>query len=557
MNKKSGVFSRRYLAKIGAGAISSLAMKAADVALDIENRKQLFFDSKFIESSDGVTHTVNPPSRTGEILIQPDQKWEQGLYIGSYSSVLKENGKIRVWYNVAETEHKPNENPDFMAVAYAESTDGIHFTKPVLSLVEYKGSKQNNFVMPDDPARLSQGGGSIGFDENPACPPNERYKSWQKIYPKKGSGIQGPYRIFVSADGLKWHLSEKLVTGLRAADTQPTWFWDKRLKRYVGYSREWVVFSGEQQIRMASYNDSRDMFHWENPQVVLEPDEADFTGNLRPQVDFANMPVHRERLMERSNAAAERRPKNTFSLKGKDATGIIPDQVPEPGAPVDVYGPGISVYDEADSTYLSLYSSFHHWGATDFGPDTGDVSLALSRDGRHFHRPGSRQPFLRLGNAGTFDSKWVWAMPKPIRMGDELWIYYVGTNKRHSGLTDPKEKKQLSAISRAVMRLDGFVSADFSYTGGTLITPLLKFQGVALELNIDTAGGGVGRVVILDENGAPIPGFTLLEADQLNGNNVAMKVSWKGKTDVSALQGKPIRLLFRMRNTKLYAFQFR
>ncbi len=557
MQKKTLGFSRRYLAKVGVGAWSALALRGADTALDVGNRKQLFFDSRFIESSDGVTHTVNSPHQTGEILIQPDQPWEKGMYLGSYSSVLKENGKIRIWYNLLETEHRPNENPDFMAVAYAESTDGIHFTKPRLGLVEYQGSKQNNFVMPHDPTKLAQGGGSVGYDDNPACPPDERYKSWQKIYPKQGSGIQGPYRIYVSEDGLKWRLSEKLVTGLRAADTQPTWFWDKSRNRYVGYSREWVIFSGEQQIRMASYNDSKDMFHWENPHVVLEPDEADFTGNLRPQVNFANMPVDRERLIERANAAADRRPKSTFSVKGPDATGIIPDQVPDPGAPMDIYGPGITLYDEADATYLSLYSAFHHWGASDSGPDTGDVGLALSRDGRHFNRPGSRQPFLGLGTSGAFDSKWVWAMPKPVRMGDELWIYYVGTNKKHSGKIDPNEKEQKSAISRAVMRLDGFVSADFSYTGGTLITPLMKFQGTKLELNVDTAGGGVGRVAILDEWGAPIPGFSLMEADQINGNSVSMKVSWKGKSDLSSLQGRSIKLYFRMRNTKLYAFQFR
>jgi hypothetical protein len=142
-------------------------------------------------------------------------------------------------------------------------------------------------------------------------------------------------------------------------------------------------------------------------------------------------------------------------------------------------------------------------------------------------------------------------------MGNELWIYYIGLNQSHAGGLDPFAKQRQSALSRAVMRLDGFVSADFAYTGGTLMTPLIRFSGSSLELNLDTGGGGVGRVEILDEQGAPFPGFSMLEADQLNGNNVAMKVSWKGKSDLSALAGKPVRLLFRMRNAKLYAFQFK
>ena len=53
------------------------------------------------------------------------------------------------------------------------------------------------------------------------------------------------------------------------------------------------------------------------------------------------------------------------------------------------------------------------------------------------------------------------------------------------------------------------------------------------------------------------PGFTLLEADTLNGNSVRTPVTWKGKAGVSALAGRVVRLHFRMRAAKLYAFQFR
>ncbi len=37
---------------------------------------------------------------------------------------------------------------------------------------------------------------------------------------------------------------------------------------------------------------------------------------------------------------------------------------------------------------------------------------------------------------------------------------------------------------------------------------------------------------------------------------VAKVLSWKGKTEVSSLAGKPVRLHFRMRSASLYAFQF-
>ena len=88
------------------------------------------------------------------------------------------------------------------------------------------------------------------------------------------------------------------------------------------------------------------------------------------------------------------------------------------------------------------------------------------------------------------------------------------------------------------------------------MTPPMIFEGSRLELNIDTSAGGFARVEILDERGKPIPGFTYHDADELNGNNVNMPVSWNGNQDLSSLKGKPVRLNIRMRAAKLYAFQF-
>jgi len=40
-------------------------------------------------------------------------------------------------------------------------------------------------------------------------------------------------------------------------------------------------------------------------------------------------------------------------------------------------------------------------------------------------------------------------------------------------------------------------------------------------------------------------------------NDINRVVTWGGKSDVSELAGKPIRLRFYLRNCDLYAFQFR
>ncbi|HUQ93638.1 MAG TPA: hypothetical protein VM120_18295 [Bryobacteraceae bacterium] len=509
---------------------------------DVGPNKQLFIDHKFIEMSDGVRLTVNPPHQTRERLVVLDQPWENDGRMGSYSTIIEENGKYRLWYNVMAGTPPPGQNPPFLGLAYAESADGVHFTKPILNLVERNGSKANNLVIPPDPRLVSVAGGTVWRDENPNCPPDRRYKSWAKFYPKPGSHLRGPHRLWYSADGIKWHLDERLMTGLRAADTQPSWFWDPRVNRYVAYSREWVRERAGFGARMASYNESDDMIHWDSMAMALEPDERDMTAMPAMMIDPRTMVVKGEDVLPQR----ERR--------GGGEQGA--DQVLTPTSPLDFYGPGVFPYE---GVYMALIPVFYHWSGSGIHtfPSTADLQFAVSRDGRHFSRPLPRAPFLRTGPDGSFDSKWLYPLLRPVRRGDELWIYYSGTNHDHSGRVDAKSGKDQFAISRAILRLDGFMSADADYEGGWFLTPALRFAGTRLELNIDTSAGGLAMVEILEASGKPIPGFMMVDADPINANSTRVVVSWRGKTDISAWAGKAVRLRVKMRSAKLYAFQFR
>jgi hypothetical protein len=514
----------------------------AQAPLEVGSQKQLFIDYKFIESSEGIELVVQEPYQTREKLVVADQPWEQDAALGSYSTVVQEGDKIRLWYDIRAGAPLPGQkNPRFLGLAYAESRDGLHFTKPILNQIERNGSRRNNLVLPPDPEQLVIGGGSVWRDDNPDCPADARYKSWIKIYPRQ-PGIHGPNRVFTSPDGIYWKLDEREVTGLRAADTQPSWFWESRIQRYIGYSREWIREKSGFGFRAASYNESDDLFNWDSMALVLEPDERDYAAAPAMRLDLRRLEVRGENIMPQ-------RPVTTAAATGGD------DQVLTPVAPLDFYGPGIFPYE---GVYLALIPVFYHWkgSANDAWPNTSDIQLAVSRDARHFIRPGKRQSFLRPGPDGSWDSKWIYPVLRPIRMGDELWIYYFGTNHDHAGRVDPLAAAEQTAISRAILRLDGFIAAVADYTGGVLLTPVIRFSGSQLELNLDTGAGGFARVAILDEAGKPVPGFGFHDSDELNGNRVNLPVTWNGNADLSVLAGKPIRLHIRMRSAKLYAFQF-
>jgi hypothetical protein len=88
------------------------------------------------------------------------------------------------------------------------------------------------------------------------------------------------------------------------------------------------------------------------------------------------------------------------------------------------------------------------------------------------------------------------------------------------------------------------------------VTKPLVFAGDRLQVNIDTDGMGYAQVGFLDENGDPIEGFTVDDGLYINGDFIAGEVEWLNGADVSALAGKTVQLVLRMRGAKLYAMQF-
>ncbi len=479
-------------------------LASAEAAIDVGSRKQLFIDHRFIESSHGVRLTMNPPIQDRRVLLKPDQAWEgpgAGGTIGPYSSILKEKGKIRLWYDQRQYGNEPF--PSVLRVCYAESTDGLVFVKPHLRLYESDGSLENNVVLAD-----KVGGSAVWID--PQAPPNHRYKTQAKVYPS------GELHLHSSPDGHRWKLLAKLDPGPGGWDTQSIIFWEPDLSRYLLFTRYWTRFDNRDlNFRSVRRLESTDLRQWTNQSIVLAPDAMD------------------------------------------RATHSTPTGQP----PVDYCGADVFRYEEADDVYILLAQAFWHWQprppVSGLGPSAMDVRLLVSRDGKQFRRMGGRQPFLRMGAPGGFDSRRVWALPDPIRMGDEIWIYYAGSNRDHDRQLDPAASEHLTGVARAVLRLDGFVSADADYAGGTLTTPLIRFSGSSLELNLDTGGGGSAQVEILDELSRPIGGFTLEDAHPLNGNSVRLPVQWRTNSDLTALSGKPVRLRFHLQDSKLYAFQFK
>ena len=111
-------------------------------------------------------------------------------------------------------------------------------------------------------------------------------------------------------------------------------------------------------------------------------------------------------------------------------------------------------------------------------------------------------------------------------------------------------------LRRYTLRLDGFVAANAPRKGGELVTHPFTFEGEALNLNVSTSVGGSARVEIQDADGKVLKVYGLSDCDEIYGDFLDLRVSWKGAADLRHLAGKPLRLRFTLSDADLYSLRF-
>ena len=471
--------------------------------LALGTAKQLLFDDALVEAKEGFTTTMNPATRTNTPALASEKPWES--HGCSNPTVMLDEGVYKMWYSANGEDGVPRD-------CYATSTDGIHWKRPNIGLIDYQGSRENNIIS------LNLNHGSIFKD--PSAEPEQRFKcilgagkyDYVSVY---GGGARfrydenppdtwhyGSVGGLYSPDGIHWTPCEKLIMPWYT-DTRNVAFWDDRLQKYVAYVR-WNEYlraedgaqRGSFDYRAIARSESADFENFPVPEKILEPDFDD--------------------------------PEDADMWGG------------------GLYDTAAVKYPFADDAYLIFTAAYYHT------TDALDIQLATSRDGIHFAR--WREPFVRLGPAGAFDSMMLYMGVGVLPIGDELRLYYTGYDQPHDKVTGEEYRP---AIGSALLRLDGFVSQDAGGQGGWLTTLPFTFEGNHLEVNMDGSARGWLKVEILDEGLQPLKGFTEADADRLGGSSTAQTVTWNGKQDLSALKGQTVRLRFVGQSVKLYAFQLR
>lgn len=491
--------------------------------LEVGSRKQLFLDHKWFQSQRGMQITVNPPLKK-EIVLAPEKPWDN-LAIYAYSTVLEYGGKYRMWYDALAT--LPGEPPHYRSVCYAESRDGLNWERVNVNLYNWEGHRENNIVMP---------GTDAGVMIDPNGPDEHRFKALciikeNEVWPQSKGAVTGYWEgdkfickleiyLCTSPDGIHWTRQKTPVSNY-FHDTQNQFFYDTRLRKYAAYFRTHCRGRTVGRIEI------------EDPLAL-------------PWIP----------LTEGHPGA------------GKFFTTVLTSDEMDP-PDTDLYTPCVHQYPWADDAYFSFTTPYRHYpfGNTQdttlkgrdergryFNDGPIEIQLAVSRDGVNFSRP-DRRPYVPLGLAGEWDGGQSFMCLGMFRKGNEIWMFDSPIHRTH-GAYDPQDPTPERGIRRLVQRLDGFVSADAAYEGAEFTTPLLTFAGAYLKLNVDCSALGQVWVEVRDDQNHAIPGYTLADSYEVDRNQIAAPVVWKNKDNVGELIGRPVRLHFKLRACKLYAFQF-
>lgn len=470
--------------------------------IHLGSRRELMVDKFLVDSFENLTHVQHSPTFANEAL-RFDKPWE-GNFCG-YCTVIHDQGEYRLYYRGWPVDASGDKAGEHTCLCLATSTDGVTFTRPNFGLHEFLGHRDNNVIVTVHEAAHNF---SPFIDNNPLCDPRHRYKAFASCLTGKkrhsGKNRRG-LQPWGSPDGINWApIQEAAVFDKGAFDSQNIAFWSEHENCYVAYFRvydnggpEMIEFAGRRTVARAT---STDFLHWSNP-VMMEidwlDDEEFYTSQTQPYFRAPHIYL----------AFPKRFVKNRRAITDQEMI---------------------------DHKVIPRYAE-----------EISDAMFFSSRANNKYDRIGYDAFLLNGTDPGNWVSRTNMAALNVVQTGNELSLYY-----QHGYSTG------LHRMNRYTLRIDGFGSYHADGKGGRWTTKPLTFTGSKLNLNLRTSAIGSIKIALLDESGAPFPGFAASDCDMQLGDRLEKTVTWKGSSNLSSLSDKKLRLQFTMREADLFSFKF-
>ena len=416
-------------------------------------------------------HPDNPVLRRG-----PEGAPDHGHAV-LYGTVIQDGAKFRMWYlGMFESQTVKGNAPGmWRPMCYAESADGVHWTKPELGLVDFNGSRKNNICLIEgEPFPLTRVNDFLSILHEPNDPdPARRFKAayiahmpYDEI--RGGMSKVGTKERLVcstvcatSADGLSWK-----VVGDRPANAGGERFEASSLYRFGDFYYTTGQLISPWSWRADGSDAGRVMLAYRSPDFKTWS-QAKALAFARPG-QLANPPVKGQQM--HMGAGLWNRGNVMVGLHGmwQDA------ESPPPKGESWNYGVRI------------------------------DLGLIVSNDGIHFREPVPSFKMIPRGPEGAWDDIAILQGHAFVNEGDRTMIWYSHW--------DTGGKMKTMEIGLATLRRDGFGHLsrkdgknDALFVTGTFTTG----KSTKLSINVDGITPDAPLVVeLLDHLDQPIAGYT-------------------------------------------------
>lgn len=495
------------------------------------------FDDNSIPWRDNLKLTLERPKKhPANPIIQPGPPGTpDSLSASLYGTVLKIGDKFRMWYAAFPLpDRRFKELSQYSPVAYAESTDGIHWEKPRLGLSEFRGNKDNNLVLID---HGSEEFGtpwnnflSVIYDtEDPD--PARRYKMAYNTRTPRGDTTTA---TAVSPDGLRWRLVNKTDFTRGHFETNSLirfrgtyYLYGQNLYPFGGH-----LFDGTPAGRTMTVLSSPDFEHWSSGRAL-----SFFRSNYEPKPMNYGREVH-------MGAGMWNRGNVIVGLYARWHGDTIRNQKQD--------------FARTPSSQWSLAGL------------KMDLGLLLSNDGIHYREPVRDFVIVPFGKEGEWDSQSLMQGNAFYNNETETYIWYSHWDTNIPILPPSQQTPRVKSqgIGLVTMRRDGFGYLSrllmepvetwrekWERSEASLVTRSIRLRHPSsLYLNVaEVTPANPLRVDLVDEAERPLVGY---EAVPVNENSLKARIQWQGNKVI------PESITFRIRiswppgvkaNPKLYA----
>ncbi len=220
-------------------AVAACAQSAAANA-----GQHLLIDNHEIQSSVGLTRTIEQPQKRGVILDYAGSQNAQ-----PYTSVLYENGLFRLWYNAGWDGLTSAPGVIGHKLGYLESRDGLTWNQA---------------------SHVAQVTPPVAFGASVSRTPSGYLYAWWSA--DNTSWANAGMRLATSPNGTTWTQvgAGPMLTGIGDITSV---FYDTARQRYVALTKDDL-----DEVRWVSQSTSRDLTHWTTPRLVVRADDSDAAG---------------------------------------------------------------------------------------------------------------------------------------------------------------------------------------------------------------------------------------------------------------------------------------